>query len=328
MVRTDLSIIIVNWNVKNLLAACLRSVLDTSKELVLEIIVVDNNSTDGTVDLVRREFPQVLLIANDANVGFAGASNQALAICRGSYILLLNPDTVVLDDALVRMVDFLESHPEIGLIGPRLQSPNGDIQYYCARSFPTPIDWFWYYSFIGQLFPGSRFFGTLHLSYWDHKNSRQVEALAGAAMLMPRQTLEEVGFLDEELPMYLEDIDYCYRVCMTGKQVYYLAEARIVHYGGQSSIKVPNETKILVLEAHTLFLRRYGRRFDALLFRLVVIAAELIRLPVLTSIKLWFATLSTEKSAKTSRIRLKSELISLAWGIGLVKSPKIENMKI
>lgn len=327
MGEVDLSVIIVSWNVASLVTACLESVFLAARALTIEVIVVDNNSTDNTVEQVQTRFPQVQLIINHYNVGFAAANNQALAISRGRYILLLNPDTIVVEDSLVRMVNYAETHSDVGLLGPMLETPNGQIQYYCARSFPTPIDWFWYYSFIGQLFSGSRFFGRLYLSYWDHKCSRPVECLAGAAMLMPRQILQEVGFLDVEHPMYFEDIDYCYRVRMTGKQIYYLAEARVIHYGGQSSLQVADEATILILEAHTLFLRRYGRQLDALLFRLVVIAAESIRLPVLSGLKLWFTTLGTSKSAKVARIRPRSELISLVWGLGLVKSPKMEDMK-
>lgn len=322
----DLSIVIVSWNVKELLVDCLNSITQNTEGLETEVVVIDNNSSDGTVETMRTHFPDIPLIANDTNMGFALACNIGISRCKGRNILLLNPDTVVLDGALKKMVGFADSHPEVGLVGPKLQSPDGGIQYYCARSFPTPLDWFWYYSFIGQMLPRSRIFGRLYLSYWDHADGRPVEAIAGAAMLIPRRTLQEVGLLDETLPMYLEDTDYCLRVHRV-RQVYYLAEATIIHHGGRSSSQAPFETKVLILEAHRLFFRRHGRSWDETLFRLAVVVASLIRLPVLGLVKLW-STMLRSGSAKVRRINLRSEVANSLWGLGLVDCPQIGNVKV
>jgi GT2 family glycosyltransferase len=323
----DLSIVIVSWNVEKLILDCLRSIYETGKDLLIEVIVVDNDSTDATVEQVRQQFPQTHVIVNKYNAGFARANNQALALCRGRNILLLNPDTIVTEGALRKMMCFADSHPEVGLVGPRLQSPDGSIQYCGARSFPTPLGYFWYYSFIGQVFPHVRQFGKLYLSCWDHATNRQVEAIAGAAMLIPRRTLVSIGFLDESHPMYLEDIDYCFRVYHSGKQVFYLSDAIIIHYGGQSSSQVFIGTKILILEAIRLFFSRYGRRYDGFAFRLLLVLAALIRFPVLSAIKIWSMIKKTD-SARVRRISLQGELVTLWWSLGLARTPQIEKISV
>jgi GT2 family glycosyltransferase len=326
MSEVDLSVIIVSWNVERLVVACLESIARAAKQFTVEVIVVDNNSADDTVTQVRSKFPQVKLIANDHNAGFAAATNQALTLCQGQYILLLNPDTELTEDSLTQMVSALEANHDIGLLGPMLQTPEGEIQEYCARSFPTPLNLFWYYSFIGQIFR-SKTFSSLYMSYWDHKSSRQVDALAGAAMLMPRRTLDEVGFLDESHPMYFEDLDYCFRVWRAGRLVYYFAEAVVIHHGGESSRQVPRETKILILEACNLFFKRYGRRADPWLFRLALVAVFLVRLPVLGAVKL-YSSLQRLPNSRMARINLSSEMIMFLWALGLVRQPEIETISV
>src|SRR5207249_3352554 len=142
------------------------SVFKAARDLTVEVIVVDNNSADNTVAQVREKFPQVNLIANPHNAGFSAATNQALRISQGRYILLLNPDTEVTDESLASMIGFLDQHENVGLLGPMLKTPTGEIQEYCARSFPTPLNLFWYYSFVGQIFR-SKTFSSLYMSYWD-----------------------------------------------------------------------------------------------------------------------------------------------------------------
>ena len=148
MREIDLSVLIVSWNVESLVVACLASVFKAARDLTVEVIVVDNNSADNTVAQVREKFPQVNVIANSHNAGFSCATNQALRISKGRHILLLNPDTEVTEDSLTRMISFVESNENIGLLGPMLRTPAGEIQEYCARSFPTPLNLFWYYSFV------------------------------------------------------------------------------------------------------------------------------------------------------------------------------------
>jgi GT2 family glycosyltransferase len=327
MSEIDLSVVIVSWNVADLVVACLESLFAAATGLMVEVIVVDNDSVDMTVHQIRTKFPNVTVITNNYNAGFAAATNQGLHMCRGRHALLLNPDTILKEDALRIMVNFADKNPHIGLLGPKVLLPSGEIQKACAGSLPKPLDWFWYYSLIGQVFRRSKIFGKLYLSYWDHQTSRSVDFLAGAAMLIPRQTLKKVGLLDETHPMYLEDIDYCFRVRQVGKAVYYLAEATVVHYLGQSSKQVPSETKILMLEALALFFKRYGRPWDPLLFRLAAVSIIPIRLPVLAMVKLGSCFRSID-SAAVKRIRLRSELVTLFWGLGFLRSPDIRKITL
>ena len=313
----DLSIIIVSWNVKSLLIGCLESIFNNSKGLCIEVIVVDNNSSDETIECIKKQYSQVIIIRNSLNRGFAEATNQGLQVSHGRHILLLNPDTVIKDDALIKMIIFANSHPEVGLIGPMLMSPNGEIQKYCARSFPRPLDWFWHSIFIRRIFPKSRVFGRLFLSYWDHLDSRCVDAIAGAAMFFSRKTLDEVGLLDESLPMYFEDLDYCYRISKKGKLVYYLAEAAIIHYGGQSSVQLANETRILILEAFRLFFMRYGHKTDAYVYRVLAIIASFARFYLFAFIKC-FGNIIGKKASYFRNYSLQGECITFLWGLKLI----------
>jgi GT2 family glycosyltransferase len=310
----------------DVLSDCLRSIGEACRSLNVEVIVVDNASSDGTVEAIPRLFGDVQFISNERNRGFPAANNQGIRISSGRNILLLNPDTLVYGDAIRRMLQLADSHEEIGLIGPRLIGGDGSIQYVCARSFPTPLNWLWYYSFLGKIFPGSRLLGGLLLSYWDHKDSRPVDAITGAAMLIPRRTLERVGLLDEAHAMYLEDLDYCYRVHQAGFQVQYLADALIVHYGGQSSSKVSSKAKLLSLEAHWLFFQRYGRGMDKWIFRLVVAIVSLIRLHLLSVFRLCSILGLKVRGAESAN--LESEMRALLWGVGLDKSPEIETVRL
>jgi GT2 family glycosyltransferase len=326
MTRADLSIIIVSWNVKELLVACLHSIYQAADSIALEIIVVDNASIDGSADVVTQQFPNVQVIRNQENIGFPAANNQGLQICSGKFILLLNPDTIVVGDALRAMLQYVETHPEVGLLGPRLVSADGNIQYVCARSFPTPLSWFWHYSLLSRIFPRSRRLGELLLSYWDHTNNCPVDAIVGAAMLMPRRTLETVGFLDESHPMYLEDLDYCVRVHQQGQQVYYLSDAVIVHYGGQSSVQVSWETRLLSLEAHRLLFRRYPSLGTERNFRLATIIAGLIRAPLLVGAQI-FRSLTKRSLPGEGMTNPRLELSMVGWGLGVMQPPQIRDVR-
>ena len=325
MPQYDLAIIIISWNVRDLLRTCIQSILNNIHGLTYRITVVDNASSDGTIAMLQNEFPDVLCLRNIENVGFASANNQALRESQARHVLLLNPDTLVVGDALKTMVEFADTRDEIGLIGPRLQSPDGKIQYVCARSFPTAVNWFWHYCFIGRVLSGNRVFGRLLLSFWDHLDSRAVEAITGAAMLIPKRTLEQVGVLDETHPMYLEDVDYCRRVWMAGKEIWYLSDAVIIHYGGQSSSQVSWKTKLLSLDAHRIFFDRYGSWIDKKLFRPLVVLVSLIRLSVFCFARL--ASIFRPNGIQSFTNQIRNELKALLWGIHAIKAPKMEAIK-
>ncbi len=238
----DLSIVIVNWNTRDLLDACLTSVCDYLIPLCGETIVVDNGSSDGSADMVAQQFPGVHLIVNATNKGFATANNQGLELARGRYILLLNSDTLVQPDALERMVRYIGAHPSVGALGPRLLNADRSLQS-SARNFPRLLNdslgflevrrW----PLVGRL---AEHYDRATALYWDdHRQTREVDWLMGACLLLRREALEQVGLLDEGYFFFAEEADLCYRLRRSGWSIVFFADADIVHLGGQSSAQVP-----------------------------------------------------------------------------------------
>ncbi|WP_372947829.1 glycosyltransferase [Mariniphaga sp.] len=233
----ELSVIIVNYNVKHFLEQCLHSVLKATKTVSSEIFVVDNNSVDGSNQLVKEKFPQVHLIENKGNVGFSKANNQAIRLAKGKYILLLNPDTVVEEDTFTKIIQFMDEHPDAGGLGVKMIDGKGNFLPESKRGLPTPWVAFCKMFGLSKLFPKSKKFGKYHLSYLNENETHQVEVLAGAFMLLRKETLEKVGLLDETFFMYGEDIDLSYRITQGGYKNYYFPETTIIHYKGESTKK-------------------------------------------------------------------------------------------
>jgi N-acetylglucosaminyl-diphospho-decaprenol L-rhamnosyltransferase len=236
----DLSIVIVSWNVRDLLQKCLASIYcpdAPDMALTIEIIVVDNASTDGSVEMVRQTFPQVTLIANADNRGFTGGNNQGIAASRGRYVLLLNPDTEVLDDALAHMVAYMDAHPEIGALGPMLLYPDGSVQS-SRRRFPTPATAFFESTTLQSWFPNHHLLRNYYVLDQPHDAFARVDWVDGACILARRETLDQVGLLDDGYFMYSEELDWCRRAKAAGWQVVYYPTARIMHHRGQSSGQV------------------------------------------------------------------------------------------
>lgn len=229
--RVDLSIVVVNWNTRELLAQCLQSLEDTVRESSFEVWVVDNGSSDGSVAMVQERFPWTHVIANAKNIGFVRANNQAIARCQGHYVLLLNSDTEVLPGALDEMVRFMDAHPSAGVAGARLLNPDGTFQ---ASHSPFPTLWGEFLMLSGL---GRRFVRPRYPSYGPEveKGAQQVDYVEGACLLVRREAVDEVAGLDEYVFMYAEDVDWCYRFAQAGWEVWYLPQVTIVHYGGQSS---------------------------------------------------------------------------------------------
>lgn len=253
----DVSVIIVSWNVKDWLRICLQSLRRHTRQTTYEVFVVDNGSQDGSAEMVETEFPDVHLLRNEANVGFARASNQAIIDSQGKYIVLLNPDTFVRDDALSRMVGFLDDRPGIGALGCKVLTAEGEIDLRCARRFPTLQSELFELTRLSFRFPDNRLFGRYLMSYWDHGDTREVEALSGACMMVRRQAVEEVGLLDETFFLYGEDIDWCYRLKRAGWAIVYYSEAEIVHIGGQSSQQVKEEMGVERFRSGYRFFRKH-----------------------------------------------------------------------
>lgn len=252
----DLSVIVVNWNAGEALLTCLESIAAGAGGMAYEILVVDNDSSDGSAQMVDTHFPDVTLIRNRDNVGFARANNQGIAVGQGRYVLLLNPDTIVLGTALGKLVGFLDAQPGVGIVGPKILTPGGQIDFRCARRLPTLASELFEKTTLSQRWPHSQLFGFGLMGHWDHRDSREVEALSGACMMIKRQVIEQVGLLDEDFHMYGEDIEFCDRVKRAGWQVFYYGDAEIIHLGGRSTAQIPTEMGVEALRSLNLFFRK------------------------------------------------------------------------
>ncbi len=265
-----LSVVIVNYNVQYFLEQCLNSVIKSGRSLPMEVIVVDNHSIDASVDMVREKFPEVKLIVNQENVGFSKANNQAIKISRGRYILLLNPDTVVEDDTLPRVVGFMESHPDAGALGVKMLDGQGRFLPESKRSLPTPGVAFCKVFGLSALFPKSRLFGKYHLGYLDKNKTHKVDVLSGAFMLLRREALKKTGTLDEDFFMYGEDIDLSYRISKAGYSNYYYPGTRIIHYKGESTKKSSVNYVMVFYRAMIVFAQKHFSPKNAWTFSLLI----------------------------------------------------------
>ena len=237
--RPSLSVIIVTWNVADLLSDCLNSLDFEDVHEHMEVLVVDNASSDNTAAMVRASFPWVRLTVNHENLGFSRANNQAIALASGTFVLLLNPDTIVHRHAISKLIVAATLCPEAGILGPKHYTANGVIHYECASDFPTVWNVFCDLSLLSRAFPRSRLFNGRLLGHWDHLDDREVPAVPGTAMLIRREVIAQIGALDESM-FYAEDMDYCMRAHKAGWRVRYVAAAAIVHLGGGSSKRSGN----------------------------------------------------------------------------------------
>lgn len=232
---SELSVIIVSYNVKDYLRQCLRSVLRATTAIDAEIIVVDNDSSDGSAVMVTEEFPGVTLVRNPENAGFARANNQGLLLANSRYVALVNPDTLMQDETFQVCLDFLDAHPDAGVVGCRINNPDTTLQRACRRSYPTPWVAFTKLSGLSRLFPGSRLFGRYNVTYLDENEVSEVEAISGSFMVVRQDAVQSAGYLDESFFMYGEDLDWCYRIREQGWKIVYLPHTQIIHYKGKSS---------------------------------------------------------------------------------------------
>ncbi len=257
----DISIVIVSYNVKEFLRGALKSVfhaLDSGK-LTGEVFVVDNDSEDDSVRMVREEFPQVKLSALNENLGFGKANNIALREATGEYLLLLNPDTIVAEDTLEKMVEFMRTHPKAGMSGCKLLNADGSFQLSCRRGFPTPWASFTKLFGLSALFPNSKLFAQYNLTYLPVNETYEVDALGGAFMLLSREAYEKTQGFDEDYFMYGEDLDLCFRVKKAGLAVYYAPVTATIHFKGESTKRsAMNEVKVFYDAMHIFIKKNYG----------------------------------------------------------------------
>ena len=265
-----LSIIIVNYNVSCFLEQALTSVYKALRHIEGEVYVVDNNSVDNSLAMVAAKFPQVHVIANKANVGFAKANNQAIRISTGEYVLLLNPDTVVEEDTFEKCLRFMDETPDAGGLGVKMVNGKGEFLPESKRGIPLPAVAFYKLFGLSKLFPNSKRFGTYHLSYLSEDEIHSVEVLSGAFMLMRRSALDKVGLLDEDYFMYGEDIDLSYRILKGGYKNYYFPETRIIHYKGESTKTGSLNYVHVFYKAMQIFARKHFSQKNAKIFNFLI----------------------------------------------------------
>lgn len=274
----DVSICIVNWNTRELLCACIESIRARTTGLQYEIVVVDNDSSDGTVETVRSKFPDVKLIASASNLGFARGCNLAVAHAVGRHILYLNPDTEIVTNAVYGMSQVLDESPEIGAVGCRLLNSDGSVQYTCACAAPSARNELCALLGLDRIFSSTPIFSARELAYWDHEDNRDVECLSGACVMMRRELVDVLGGLDESTFMYGEDVDLCVRVAKTGARVHYLASEKIYHHEGSGSRKRGRDfAPMRQRNANCYVLEKHQGRGSAFRYRLAVFAGSCIR---------------------------------------------------
>jgi len=253
----ELSVCIVSWNTHDLLDACLRSIAQAPDEISREVIVVDNASADGTAAMVRDRHPDVTLIANDGNAGYAAGNNQAIGAASGPLVLLLNPDIVVHPGALDALARVLRDRPRAGAVAPRLILPDGSVQASC-RSFPTPDVVLYEALGLSRLFPRSRRFGKYRMTWWDYDSERTVDQPMASALMLRAEALDEVGGMDEEFPIFFNDVDLCRRLWEAGWEVWFTPLASMDHVGGAATSQVRRR---MLCESHRSFLRFYRKHY-------------------------------------------------------------------
>ena len=265
----DLSIITVSWNVRDLLRECIRSVDVSRGQLQLEMIVVDSASSDGSAEMIRREFPWVELIVCKKNLGFPSGNNLGIARAKGRNILLLNPDTIVVDDALPVMVHYVDQHADIGALGAKLLNPDLSIQS-SRRRFPTMLTAIFESTWLESIAPAPilRHYYALDL---PDDESADVDWVTGACLMVPRPVIDQVGPLDEEYFMYSEELDWCRRIKDAGWRVLYLPQAKIIHHIGKSSEQAVTDRHINFQRAKLRYFRKFHGRWKATLLRMLLL---------------------------------------------------------
>lgn len=268
----DLSVVILNYNTVDLTRTCLSTVLAAKLGgYRMEVTVCDNGSTDGSIDMMRSEFPSVTLIENKKNLGFAAGNNPGIKAARGRYILLLNSDTEVPQGTLATMIRFMDDNPDIGASTCKLLLPDGSIDPACHRGFPTPWASITYLLKLEKLFPGSTIFGQYHQGYKGFATIHEVDCIVGAFFLVRREVVAQVGLLDEDYFMYGEDIDWAYRIRTAGWKIMYNPEVSILHKKKQSgrASGAKNRRNITEIYFHTynwlFYTKNYAKKYGPIL---------------------------------------------------------------
>ena len=274
-----LSIAIPSWNTRELLDQCLASIEASTAGLSCEILVVDNDSRDGSPEMIEAKHKDVILIRNRMNLGFAAACNTAFKHSTGRYFCLLNSDTIASENSFKPLIEFMEKHPNAGAVGCKLLNRDGSLQRSCS-CFPSVVTELYDALYLSKLFPRSRVFGCYSMSYWDFDETREVDFVGGSCMMVRREAVEDVGLLDESYFMYTEEADWCYRMWDSGWKVYYYPGAQIIHLGGESAKKFGGDIRLYLYLSRNKFIRKYHGRVAAFLHRGIIIIGAISRLAI------------------------------------------------
>jgi hypothetical protein len=259
--QLDVSVVIVNWNTRDVLRDCLASVYTNTKNIRFEVIVIDNASSDGSAEMVRGEFPHVILLMNPRNLGFATANNQGMSVANGRYVLLLNSDTILLDNAIEKTMAFADSHVQAGIVGCRVLNPDKSLQPTCFM-FPSVLNMFLWATYLSRAFATSKFFGRERMIWWHRDDVREVDVATGCFMLVRSQAIEQVGLLDEQFFMYGEETDLCCRFKKAGWKILFTPDAEIIHLGGASTRQISSEMFQQYAKSMLLFFKKHKSWFS------------------------------------------------------------------
>jgi len=310
---TSLSIIIVSYNTCDYLRDCLGSL--SAQDRTAEIIVVDNGSADGSIDMVRDEFPQARVIEAGENLGFAKANNLGIRQSQGEYVLLLNSDTIAKPGALTALARFLDAHPEAAAVGPRLLNADGSRQLACYR-FPSPGRAFRDQLFVTALLADHPRWGDYRR--WAHDSVRAVDFVIGAALLVRRTAIAQVGLLDEGFFMYAEETDWCYRMRQAGWKIYFTPDAEVTHYGGGSGKAMADRVFAQFSESQSRFYRKHYGAAGAMALQASLISGALLRIPLYALL----AALSASRRPQ-ARATLQTWRNILRWNLNLWRAPSL-----
>lgn len=262
-----ISFCIVSYNARELLESCLSSLVENDPRSGYEIIIVDNHSSDGSVEMIRRAHPRIQLDVSDSHIGYTRAMNMALKKARGQFLVQLNPDTIIKSGVWDALVDFMNGHDEVGICTPKVVNRDGTLQKQCRRSAAGPWDTFCYVSGLSHAFPHNRHLAGYLMTYMDEDAVHPCEAVSGSCMFIRREVITKIGYLDEAYYAYQEDSDYCYRARQAGFQIYYVPLGQIVHYGGQGGSLV--HARRSIYEWHRSYWIYYRKHFAPREFFLV-----------------------------------------------------------
>jgi hypothetical protein len=311
---SSISVVIVSWNVRDLLRQCLQAVLaQTGRH---QVIVVDNASTDGTLEMLRADFPEILIVANRENRGYTGGNNQGFQLASGKYILVLNPDTRLQPGAIVTMQAFLEGHPAVAVVGPRLLWPDGSVQS-SRRRFPTLMIDLLENAVVQRFWAVNVVLNRYYCNDLPNDVPQPVDWVVGACIMLRREVVEQIGGFDEGYFMYSEEADWCFRAKAAGWEVWHLPEAAIIHYHGKSSEQNLLARENRFQDSRARFLAKHRGRWQAVIFRLFLMATYAIELA-----GLWAASILSSRNRAGKRARLQLLGGALLWQAGAILGRK------